>query len=85
MKKYTKELASDILLPNITVSRLYCDGEHYGYEARADKGYLMCNPTANEVRFDENGDQYPFIYYCYVAGFPKNYDFAKFPYEAVQI
>ena len=83
MVKYTEQIATEFNFPNITVYAKYADGVLYGYEARTEKGYLMCDPTADEYRLDENGERHPFTYYFSVAGFTKNYDFSKFPYVAV--
>lgn len=84
MAVYTEQIATEFNFPNITVYGKYADGELYGYEARPNEGYVMYNPNANDVEFDpETGESHPVIYYCAVAGFPKNYNFAKFPYVAV--
>lgn len=82
MEKYTREIVTDLVFPHITVWGLFSHGEHFGYEVKADDGYVMYNPNANETMVDENGETNPYIYYCSVLGFPKGYNFRKFPYVA---
>lgn len=81
MKNYTKEKI-DLNILNVTVWKLLCDGEHYGYEARPNEGYVMFNPSEKNFDFDpETFEQKEVTHYRQIAGFPKNYNFAKFHYK----
>ena len=84
MANIVEKVANDFNFPNITIYRVYVDGFVSSYRARPNAGYVMYDPAANDTILDPNTMQeIPIIYYPPVAGFPKTYDFAKFPYTAV--
>ena len=73
----------DFNFQNITIEKIVKDGEVTRFEARPNNGYVMHDPNENDVEFDENGKSNSVSYYRTIAGFPKNYNFANFPYVAV--
>lgn len=83
MATFTREVATDITIPNMTVYRLFRDGEHYAYEVYTNTGYVMYDTAADNKEPDENGNLVPVIYYYTNVGFPKSYDFDNFTWVAV--
>lgn len=83
MATYTKEIATDITFPNITVWRQYKDGVHYGFEVRTNDGYVMYDTEEQNYEIDEDGNEYPVTYYYRVMYCPLRYDFDNFTYVAV--
>lgn len=84
MATYTREIATEFNFPNITVWRLLCDGELYGWEALTNEGYVMYNPNANDTEIDpDTMEEIPVTYYYTIKGFPARYNFANFPWVAV--
>lgn len=84
MAVYTEELNTNYNFPNINVYNRLRDGELTGYEARTVDGYVMYDPTANDMEPDPNtGDLVPVTYYYTLVGFPKTYNFANFSWVAV--
>lgn len=77
-------LATDIMIPNISIYRTYVNGNHTGYRANANEGYVFYDITANDVEFDpETDEEIPVTYYYTVAILPKNINFDNFPFVAV--
>lgn len=58
MAVITYEVATDIVMSNITVERKYADGVQTAYRLTANSGYVMYDTTANnfEPLLDENGN-----------------------------
>ena len=85
MADYTLVVDNTKNFPNITIYKQIANinGEHFGYMAKPNEGYVMYNPNSNDMELDENGNWIPTIYYRTIAGFPLNYDFSRFPYIAV--
>lgn len=80
----TEQIATEFNFPNITIYRVLSDGVLSAYKARPNEGYVMYNPNANDTEIDpETMEERPVIYYRTIAGFPKTYNFANFPYVAV--
>lgn len=78
---YKKEIDTEIIFPNITVYRLFANGELYGYEVVPIDGYVMYNPNDNvKENNKETGEKLDVIYYRKIAVLPKNYNFNNFPY-----
>jgi hypothetical protein len=46
------EIATDIVLENITVERKYIDGIHKGYRITANEGYVLHSPSLDSEVFD---------------------------------
>ena len=85
---WTEEINTNFNFPHIDIINQYADGVLRKYEARTHDGYVMYDTTANDVELrpdEETGEliEIPVIYYCTLAGFPKTYNFANFPYVAV--
>ena len=84
MAEYTREVATDITFPNITIYREYMDGVHSGYEAYPNEGYVMYDTTDENYDFDPDTlEMIPVTYYYTRAGFPATFDFANFTWVAV--
>ena len=84
MAVYTEEIATEFNFPNITIYRVLADGVLASWRARANKGYVMYNPDANDVETDpETLEERPVVYYYTIKGFTRNYNFANFPWVAV--
>ena len=67
---------------NITIEEIVKDGEVTRFEAKPNDGYIMYDPNEKDEELDLFGNSHPVTYYRTIAGFPKNYDFANFPYIA---
>ena len=66
----TYEIASDIVMPNITVERKYHDGVLMAYRITANEGYVIYDTTAEDVEWNEEaGADVPVIYYYRQATF----------------
>lgn len=72
----------DFNFQNITIKKIVKDGEVARFEAKPKAGYVMYDPNEKEVELDLFGNSHQVTYYRTIAGFPKNYDFANFPYVA---
>lgn len=83
MAVYTKEIATDMAFPNITVWRILNDGVHCGFEVRPNDGYVMYDTEANNITLDEDGNEIPVTYYYMVLYCPLKYDFDNFTWIAV--
>jgi len=84
MADYTKELANDIAVENITVYRKYRDGEHYAYEAVANEGFVIYDETANDTELDtETMQPVKVTYYFERVGLPLKTNFVEFPFKAI--
>lgn len=84
MAVYTREIATDITYPNITVYRLFKDGVHYAYEVYTNEGYVMYDTTANDVELDpDTMEEIPVTYYYTNVGMPASYNWANFTWVAV--
>ena len=57
MAVFTYEIATDIVLPNITVERQYADGVHIAYRVRPNEGYVLHNPALDVSYEDEFGNE----------------------------
>lgn len=58
------ELATDIILPNITVERAYVNNELKAYRLTANAGYVMYRTDANDVTIDPDTlEEIPITYY----------------------
>lgn len=83
MGTYVERVANDFNFPNITIYRVYVDGFISSYRARPNEGYVMYDPNANDTELDPiTMQEVPVTYYHTIAGFPKTYDFSRFPYVA---
>lgn len=84
MANITEQVATEFNFPNITVYRVLSEGVLSSYRARPNEGYAMYDPNANETELDPNTMvEVPVTNYRTIAGFPKDYDFERFPYVAV--
>ena len=84
MAVYTQEIATDIILTNITVYRKYRDGVLCGYEVYTNEGYVMYDTTANNTEVDpETWEEYPVIYYYTWLSCPVRTNFDTFTWIAV--
>ena len=84
MAVYTKELAIDILFPNISVYRKYRDGELCAYEVYSNEGYVMYDTTAEDYEIlDPDSEPIPTTYYYTWVTFPRTFNFANFTWVAV--
>ena len=82
MANYTEQIANEIFFPNITVKKIVKDGVLSRYEAKANDGYVMYDPSVTEKELDPDTlEEKDVTYYRTVAGFPKDYNFSKFPYK----
>jgi hypothetical protein len=77
-------LATDIIIPNISIYRTYVNGNQTGYRANANEGYVFYDKTANDVESDpDTGMETPVTYYYTIAILPLNINFDNFPFVAV--
>ena len=53
MAEYTYEVATDIVLPNISVQKLYEDGVHISFELTTDPGYVMYMASIDQPDVDQ--------------------------------
>lgn len=97
MAVYTKELATDIVFPNITIYRKFRDGVLANYEAYSNEGYVMYDTayedtepvidpeTGEYMRDPETGEiiTQPVVMYFTFVGFPATFNFANFTWVAV--
>lgn len=64
------ELATDIVMPNISVERSYTDGVLKAYRITANEGYVIYDTTAENLEWDEEtGTEIPVNYYFRQATF----------------
>lgn len=85
MAVFKNELATDIILPHISVYRKYRDGVHCAYEVFADEGFVMYDKTAQNTELDpETNVIVPVTYYYTWISCPLNCDFATFSYVAAE-
>ena len=83
MAVYTMEIATDYNFPNLTVYRKYRDGVHYAWRVTPNDGYVMYDTNANDVEYDENGNEYSVIYYYTSLDRPLNANWSNFSWVAV--
>ena len=64
MAVITYEIATDIVLPNITVERKYADGRHLSYRLTPKEGYVLHSPSLDvEVQDPMTGETHIEQYY----------------------
>ena len=77
-------LATDIVIPNISIYRTYYNGTHTGYRANANEGYVFYDKMANDMEYNpETGLETPVTYYYTIAILPLNTNFDDFHWVAV--
>lgn len=73
--EFTEQLAQDLSLPHIDVYRQYADGEHYGYRAQAQEGYVFYDPAVDYISVDDRTGEETLVRYYYTnRHFPATYD-----------
>lgn len=77
------EVATEHNYPNLTVYKMFLNGNQSGWEVRANGGYVFYDTTANDVEMNEEGIEVPVTYYYTVRSFPLNYNWVNFPLVAV--
>ena len=71
MAVFTYEIATDIVLPNITVERKYADGVQSAYRITANEGYVLHSPSRDvEVTDPMTGETHIEQYYYRQATIP---------------
>ena len=81
---FRDEIATDIVFPNITVYRRFCDDVLSSYEVYSNDGYVMYDTTAEDYeRPDPDSEPIPTIYYYTWVSFPARFNFANFTWVAV--
>ena len=84
MAVVTYEIATDIVLPNITVERKYADGVLMAYRLTANEGYVLHSPSLDaEVEDPFTGDTVIEQYYYRQATIPKVVPFENWDWHAV--
>jgi hypothetical protein len=84
MAVITYEVATDIIIPNITVERKYADGVLMAYRLTANDGYVLHNPNLDsEVEDPITGDMVVERYYYRQATIPKVVPVDSWGFEAV--
>ena len=84
MAVYTRELAADIVFPNINVYRIFKDGVLDGYEVKTADVYVMYDTAANDTELDpDTMEEVPVTYYYTIMSCPKTKDFSNFTWVAV--
>lgn len=84
MATWTTEIATDIVIPNISVYRKYKDGVLSRYEVYSNEGYVMYDTTANNTELDPiTGEEVPVIYYYTWLTCPLSINFDNFTWVAV--
>ena len=84
MAVITHEIATDIVLPNITVERQYIDGEHKAYRLTANVGYVLHSPRLDvEVLDPETNEMVLEQYYYRQATIPVVRPVSTWDWEAV--
>ena len=61
----TYELATDIVIENITVERKYADGVQTAYRLTANEGYVLHDTASDVPLLDENGNPTGEVYVEY--------------------
>lgn len=80
----TYEIATDIVLFNITVERKYADGIQTAYRLTANSGYVLHDPESDEAWKDpETGKTITERYYYRQATIPVRYAPETWTWEAV--
>lgn len=68
MAVITFEIATDIVMENITVQRKFVDGVLSAYRLTTNDGYVMYNVTDNNIEYAPETDDYvPVTYYFRMA------------------
>lgn len=84
MAVYTREIATDIVFPNITVYRKFKDGVHYAYDIYSNDGYVMYDTTAQDTEIDPDTlEEIPVTYYYTWLSRPLSFSFDNFTWVAV--
>lgn len=81
----TYELATDIVIPNITVDRKYNDGVLSAYRLRGNEGYVLHDTTADETLYDLEGNVIEVVVQYFREVFiPVRYDTSVWTWEAIE-
>lgn len=83
MAVFTYEIATDIVLPNITVERQYVDGVHNAYRVRPNEGYVLHNSDLDVSYEDPDGNIIHEQYYYRETVIPVQYPVSMWNWEAV--
>lgn len=83
MATITFELATDITLDNITVTRKFVDGVLSAYRLTANEGYVMYDTSEDYTHIDEEGNAYEEIQYFRQVTVPKSLAVSDWTYVAV--
>ena len=85
MAEYTRELVTDITLPNIEVYQKLEDGKPYAYYICAKDGYVIYDTSAKDVTTDEDtGEEILVRYYTKDIDCPLSVNFDEFTWVAVR-
>lgn len=78
------DIATDYNFPNINIYRRYINDVFNGWKAETAEGYVMYDPTANDVELDpDTMIERPVTYYYTKVTMPANYNMSNFPWVAV--
>lgn len=83
MAAFTYEIATDIVIPNITVERQYVDGANNAYRVRPNEGYVLHNPELDNTYEDPDGNEIFEQYYYRETIIPVSYHPSTWRWEAV--
>ena len=81
---WTEVLDTSFNFLGIDIYQILKDGVFSSYVAKAQKGYVFCDTTANDTEFDPNTEeQLSVTYYYTICEFSCNYNMDKFSLVAV--
>lgn len=84
MAEHIYEMANEFNLPNITVYKWLNNGVFVGWKIEANNNYVFYDPNDNSTGIDQVTGETIFVtYYHKTAYLPKNYNFNKFSWIAV--